>query len=91
VGDQNPGLATGVLLVILGVWVVSRTLIHDRQGHNLVDRIVGYSSKASASSTGNLIAQGLIPSAYPVPLPGLTGPLSPLGPAGQTIGPRKTP
>jgi hypothetical protein len=50
VRDDGPGLATGALLVLIGAWVVSRTLVHDAQGKNLVDRIVAYSKGGSTSS-----------------------------------------
>ncbi len=34
-------MATGLLLVLLGVFVVLRTVTHDNQHKNLVDRILG--------------------------------------------------
>jgi hypothetical protein len=38
------GLTTGAFLLLVGVWVVSRTIVHDNNGKNLVDRIVEYAS-----------------------------------------------
>jgi hypothetical protein len=37
---MDAGLATAALLVILGVWLIARTVTHDDHGHNLVDRIL---------------------------------------------------
>jgi hypothetical protein len=36
----DAGLATAVLLVAVGLWLIARTVTHDDQGHNLVDRIL---------------------------------------------------
>lgn len=37
---SDGGLAAGALLVVLGVFVVARTVVHDDQGQNLVDRLL---------------------------------------------------
>jgi hypothetical protein len=37
---MDVGLATAALLVIVGIWLIARTVTHDDQGHNLVDRIL---------------------------------------------------
>lgn len=34
-------MATGLLLVLIGVFLVLRTVVKDGQGRNLVDRILG--------------------------------------------------
>jgi uncharacterized membrane protein len=39
---STDSLATGVLLIALGVWLIFRTVTHDSQGHNLVDRILAF-------------------------------------------------
>jgi hypothetical protein len=59
--DQTTGLAAGVLLAIVGSWVVARTIIHDASGKNLVDRLLaiaggGASSKPLTST--NLVNVG---------------------------------
>jgi hypothetical protein len=90
--DTNPGLATGILLVLVGVWVVSRTLVHDAQGFNLVDRIIalaggGTPGKPKAKNVPGLIGQttahGIIGPVNPLDPGALLGPLNPFGPAGQ--------
>lgn len=37
---MNTGLATGLLLFVVGVFALLRTIVHDSNGRNLVDRIV---------------------------------------------------
>lgn len=37
---MNPGLATGLLLALVGAFVLLRTVVQDSGGQNLVDRIV---------------------------------------------------
>jgi hypothetical protein len=54
---QGPGLATGLLLALVGAWIVSRTVVHDAQGQNLVDRIVAYAT-GSGSSTSSGKSKG---------------------------------
>jgi hypothetical protein len=51
-GDSTPGLATGAFLLLVGVWVVSRTIVHDSQGKNLVDRIIEYASGGAGGGSG---------------------------------------
>jgi hypothetical protein len=36
----DAGWATALLLVVVGLWLILRTVTHDDQGHNLVDRIL---------------------------------------------------
>ena len=59
--DSDTGLATGALLLLVGVWVVSRTVVHDSSGHNLIDRIVAYASgnPAGGKSGGKSPGVGL--------------------------------
>src|SRR3954454_3532668 len=94
--DTNPGLATGILLVLVGVWVVSRTLVHDAQGFNLVDRIIalaggGTPGKPKAKNVADLAGKTAA-SVFANPLPPIItgklpslGPLDPFGPAGQIV------
>jgi ABC-type nickel/cobalt efflux system permease component RcnA len=37
---SSDALASGVLLIALGLWLILRTVTHDDQGHNLVDRVL---------------------------------------------------
>jgi uncharacterized membrane protein len=37
---STDALATGVVLVALGVWLILRTVTHDDHGRNLVDRVL---------------------------------------------------
>jgi ABC-type nickel/cobalt efflux system permease component RcnA len=37
---MDAGWATALLLVLLGLWLIFRTVTHDAHGHNLVDRIL---------------------------------------------------
>jgi hypothetical protein len=51
--DDGAGLATGVLLFLVGLFLVSRTLSHDDAGFNLVDRIIAIAGgKGTAHPTG---------------------------------------
>jgi hypothetical protein len=34
-------MATGVVLLLAGVWLVLRTVVKDDQDHNLVDKVLG--------------------------------------------------
>lgn len=34
-------MATGLLLLIAGVWLVLRTVVKDADDHNLVDKVLG--------------------------------------------------
>src|SRR2546423_13259302 len=43
------GLATGALLLLVGIGVISRTVVHDDQGLTLIDRIIGYAGGGSKS------------------------------------------
>jgi hypothetical protein len=36
----DAGLATAVVLIVLGLWLIARTVTHDDHGTNLVDRIL---------------------------------------------------
>lgn len=49
-------MATGVTLLLIGVFLISRTATHDANGKNLVDRILGL-------DTGNTAAAGAPPTA----------------------------
>ena len=51
--DDQSGLATGALLLILGVWIMLRTFVHDANGKNLVDRLVELGKGSSSSSGGS--------------------------------------
>lgn len=33
-------MATGIVLLLIGVWLLSRTFVRDDDGRNLVDRIL---------------------------------------------------
>lgn len=53
-------LAGGLLLIVIGVFVVARTVIHDASGQNLVDRLLsiaggGNSSGAAAPSAAQSV------------------------------------
>jgi hypothetical protein len=38
---KRGGIATGVVVALVGLWLVLRTVTHDDSGRNLVDRILG--------------------------------------------------
>jgi hypothetical protein len=87
--NDQPGIATGLLLVIVGLWIGARTFIHDASGKNLVDRLIdlagGDSSSSSASSDPNAPdpSKGLnIPgtSTHVGPVNVASGPAGKLGP-----------
>lgn len=48
---KQSGIATGVLVAAIGVWLVMRTITHDDQGNNLVDRLFGLDNAATSSTT----------------------------------------
>ena len=50
VNDQGGGVAGGLLLIVIGVFVVARTVIHDASGQNLVDRLLSIAGGGKSSS-----------------------------------------
>jgi hypothetical protein len=60
---MNEGLAGGALLVILGVFVMARTVIHDDAGDNLVDRLLAVAGGGGGSSTTTQLGPLPVPKA----------------------------
>jgi hypothetical protein len=87
-GD-SPGIATGLLLLVVGTWVVARTFIHDAGGQNLVDRLLAIAGGGDAKPSG---VGGVVSAAFGVardPRQLFTGPLS--TPVKPRPGARSTP
>lgn len=84
------GVKSGLLLVVLGLWVILRTVSHDStptpghpHGRTLIDHILGSTSGSTSSTlpppqSPNPI--GPLPAPSTVPAPATGGP-RPLGPA----------
>jgi hypothetical protein len=96
--NENGGIATGALLILVGVFLVSRTLAHDDHGYNLVDRLLAIFGtgkqnvtgsktqvvgKLTANTVGTLLSHPLPPILTGNPLHGSL--LDPFGPAGQLV------
>ena len=47
---QPGGIATGLVVALLGLWLVLRTVTHDDEGKNLPDRILGLDGDGADSS-----------------------------------------
>jgi hypothetical protein len=92
-------MRSGILIAVVGAWLVLRTVRKDASGRNLVDRITGATSDTSDTSATS-DAPPVAPARTPSVSPGV-GPPAPapqpqpsLGPAGhvttvQPVGPLK--
>jgi hypothetical protein len=56
-------MAVGFTLVLFGVWLLLRTVVHDDFGHNLVDVVLGLGGSIGgpSSAKGKKGGGGLIP------------------------------
>lgn len=57
----------GLLLLVLGAWLVSRTLLRDDQGNNLVDKILAhtgdqtFTDNQTVDANGNAVQRSVAP------------------------------
>jgi hypothetical protein len=72
-GPQTTGVRSGILLLVIGVWVIMRTTHRDGtptaafpHGRTLIDHILG-SSSSNSTSTGALPAPQALPGVPAVP------------------------
>jgi hypothetical protein len=54
--SERGGIATGVVLAIIGIWLILRTVVHDDQGQNLVDKILGANGDSPELAGGTTAA-----------------------------------